>query len=173
MEYKREVMPVIFNNNANNRFRAEIRFDDENGKLSICGICRYGAGQCQDQLMANYATPAKGFTQEMVCKLYHTWERWHLNDMRAGTLTQEAAVREWCGRGNTYDYDRVCNYLKSIGLLYDEGYKYGSSWLKEEVPDDVLEWLFTLPGVGAAYSDIRLPEISDDEFTKILQLSKC
>lgn len=25
------------------------------------------------------------------------------------------------------------------------GYKYGSSWLKEEVPQDILDWLFALP----------------------------
>lgn len=25
------------------------------------------------------------------------------------------------------------------------GYKYGTSWLKEEVPQDVLDWLFSLP----------------------------
>ena len=25
------------------------------------------------------------------------------------------------------------------------GYKYGSAWLYEEVPDDVIEWLFSLP----------------------------
>ena len=25
------------------------------------------------------------------------------------------------------------------------GYKYGSSWLKEEVPQDVIDWLFSLP----------------------------
>lgn len=25
------------------------------------------------------------------------------------------------------------------------GYKYGSSWIKEEVPQDILDWLFALP----------------------------
>lgn len=27
------------------------------------------------------------------------------------------------------------------------GYKYGTSWLKENVPDDVIEWLFSLPDI--------------------------
>lgn len=25
------------------------------------------------------------------------------------------------------------------------GYKYGTSWLMEEVPEDVIDWLFALP----------------------------
>jgi hypothetical protein len=25
------------------------------------------------------------------------------------------------------------------------GYKYGSAWLKEEVPAEVIDWLFALP----------------------------
>ena len=48
---------------------------------------------------------------------------------------------------------------KILGWLYPEdhpdgilckpcpvcGYKYGTSWKKEDVPEDVVEWLFSLP----------------------------
>jgi len=50
----------------------------------------------------------------------------------------------------------------------DNGYRYGSNWLKENVPTDVLEWLFSLPGVGACFSDVCLEEIGEDDFNMIL-----
>lgn len=67
----------------------DIEFTSE-GRLSISGdvreFGRYGnasAGQCQD-LMLELFPESK--------RLYEIWERWHLNDMRAGCEHQRAAA---------------------------------------------------------------------------------
>lgn len=63
----------------------------------------------------------------------------------------ELKEKDCLGRSNT-------EYKKRGRISYSEhelgfigrpcpvcGYKYGTSWLKEEVPQDVIEWLFELP----------------------------
>ena len=79
-------------------------------------------------------------------KLLEIWERWHLNDLHAGTRKQEKAIREWRKKNNItgWAYDKECEYLKSIGLLVDRGYEYGSSWLYEPLPKDVVEFIKSL-----------------------------
>lgn len=77
------------------------------------------------------------------------------------------ALEEW-KRTHSYTYEKACEYLDSVGLLIDNGYKYGTDWLKEEVPIDVLEWLFTLPGTGATFSDVYTPEIKEEDFEALL-----
>ena len=77
-------------------------------------------------------TYAQGWTAWEIQKLWALWDRWHLNDMRAG-----------------------CEHQRALGWTkYDDhpsepcptcGYKYGTAWLTEEVPQDVLEWLAELP----------------------------
>ena len=38
------------------------------------------------------------------------------------------------------DYSKCCDYLESIGLLVDDGYKFGTGWLKRDIPaEDVAE----------------------------------
>lgn len=58
-----------------------------------------------------------------------------------------------------YTGDEGATELKTLGWLKPDehpdgilrkpcpvcGYKYGTSWLKEEVPSDVIDWLFALP----------------------------
>lgn len=138
------------------------------GGLSLYGNGRHGSGQTFEYLTKD--TPASGFTKKDCFRLQQTWERWHLNDCRAGTPKQEEAVRKWRSVADDTSYDAACKMLKSINLLVDDGYKYGTSWLKEEVPNDVLEWLFSLPGKGHTFSDIYLSEINDKDFDVILNL---
>ena len=146
--------------------RVEIRYTS-NGRLSFCGSGYYGSGQCSEALIKGY--PADGYTRKDCFRLKQAWDRWHLNDMRAGTQKQEELVREWKKKFSPeVSYENTCKMLEDTGFLFDNGYKYGSKWLKEEVPNDVLEWLFSLPGEGATFDDIRPIEIGDDEFLKIL-----
>lgn len=112
----------------------------------------------------------RGYTKEMLLELNRVWNRWHLNDMRAGTPEQEKAVRWYLeneGKG-VYSYEAIAQFLETNGLLYDDGYKYGSGWLKEEVPLEVIEWLFTLPGEGDSFDGIFVHEVSDEEFNAII-----
>ena len=93
------------------------------------GNCRGSAGQCQDEIRKG--VPKAPWTKEMVDKLCDIWGRWHLNDMRAGCEHQRALG--WEGESYIGKPCPVC------------GYKYGTAWLKEEVPSGVIKWLESLP----------------------------
>lgn len=124
------------------------------GRLSIVGVegpmrngnARGGFGQI-DVTQNDYIQYAPGWDAELVSKFAQVWERWHLNDMRAGTPAQMQFLRE-----NPVDakypesyYDVASAALKAAGLNPDNGYEFGSAWLKEEVPAEVLEFLASLP----------------------------
>lgn len=73
------------------------------------------------------------FTPEQLTELADLGERWHLNTMRAGCAHQERAV------------DPDGNALTATGYALDNtppcpltGYRYGSSWLVEPLPEDFL-----------------------------------
>lgn len=131
---------------TNGQISADIDLEINNGRLSISGVVYEGArllksernlisaGQCLDD--------AKELLPE---RLVQIWEYWHLNDMRAGTFAQEQALKEVKDSFDRLDwYTQACAYLESIGLLYDNGYKYGSAWLTEELPEDVIEYVKNL-----------------------------
>jgi hypothetical protein len=130
------------------------------GQIGGGGGFREGDGLKIDRL-------APGWTREMVDRLDEIWSAWHGNDMRAGCEHQRA--QGWNRRpidpdkplasyGKHFDGQRSnsWNMLTWVrpdehpdGLLTKEcevcGYKYGTAWLNEPVPDDVLDWLFALP----------------------------
>jgi hypothetical protein len=73
-------------------------------------------------------------------KILKFWKKYHLNDMNAGTSLQMEALKKWRKENNItdYDYTKECEYLKSINLYEDRGYKYGHGWLLEEIPENDL-----------------------------------
>ncbi len=104
-------------------------------------------GQCLDELNETSIRH-----HELWGTIYEFWKKYHLNDMKAGTPEQQKAIDNWLAEGNQYDYDKVCDYLKSIGLYevtytgkacgkyYNhEPYKYGHGWIVNEIPEDDLE----------------------------------
>ena len=141
----------------------EYLFDrNQQWELSISGVegptrngdAYGGCGQCRDLPIEIYAD---GWDADMVDRLRDIWKRWHLNGMRAGSPNQE----EWM-RANPYDRDRhgsdhyawVTGALAQAGLNPDPNYargvdgrpySYGSAWLYEPVPAEVLQWLNDLP----------------------------
>ena len=112
-----------------------LRYDDNKPELSICGYlwnarhtdCVLG-GQCLDRLKDYLGE------DELFNKLYRLWKLHHLNGLHAGTLLQEQALSKIDRKDRDYYYD--CKYLEEIGLLYDGGYKYGTSWLYREIPEE-------------------------------------
>lgn len=100
--------------------------------FSACGKIKFGkqtiiSGQCLD-IINEFLSKDKLFS-----KIYKFWKKYHLNDLHAGTPKQEKALKKVKLIGANY-YDEACEYLKSINLYEDNGYKYGSGWLKEEIP---------------------------------------
>ena len=157
------------NPRATDRCFARIEWDGK--RLSICGVegpkangdCWGGCGQCR----GDGWLPGGDFTPAQLAEFIATWERWHLNDMRAGCEHQRA--EGWDKRPIDPDkpldsYGRHCgpdgpltwNMLTWVspkdhpdGLMTVPcptcGYRFGTRWLTEEVPDEVLAFLLSLP----------------------------
>ena len=106
------------------------------------------SGQCYEEIMDTYNKAPKQKQFELLQKICAVWERWHLNDLRAGTPRQMAALRELKkSQGKIGDYDAQLKYLESRNLVEDNGYKYGSAWLFEPLPQDVLNFIQKLIGI--------------------------
>ena len=101
------------------------------GRLSMSGDYGNSYGQIVDNIK-----PKTNAQQELV----DIWNEWHLNDMHSGTEKQEEALYKHFGNKNV-DYVEQCEYLKSIDLYEDNGYKYGTSWLVRELPEDIVDTL--------------------------------
>ena len=116
--------------------------------LSVCGgiwnathtdmvIC----GQCLDEMLELDSLSHN----PLFIKIHRLWQLYHLNDMHSGTVKQENAIDDARKSGkHICCYEDSCKYLESIGLLEDDGYKYGSSWLYREIPDDDLKEIISL-----------------------------
>jgi hypothetical protein len=130
-----------------------------NRELSICGVagpwhsgnCAGSCGQC-DEGLEKISVFHKGWSKEKAGKLRQVWNDWHLNHMRPGCVHQA----EWdtskmleMPDGKEKEAGWVTIDEHPEGLLCKPcpvcGYKYGSAWNKEEVPDGVLDWLRALP----------------------------
>lgn len=121
------------------------------GNLSISGVegllrsgnARGGCGQIVMSLTATmFNEYAPDWDVVKVARFLDVWNNWHLNDMQAGTPKQTAYLKQ---KGDKLNYDESKAVLKTAGLEPDDGYRYGSKWLKVDVPDDVLGFLQALP----------------------------
>ena len=134
---------------------AKVEFRD--GKLSITGVegplpsgnAHGGCGQISMHMDAKYLmdlTPAPGWSKATVRQFVQIWDRWHLNDRRAGTPAQMAELdkHEFPGYPKSY-YEWAKETLATVGLEPDAGYSYGSEWLRVDVPVEVLAFLGSLP----------------------------
>ncbi len=81
--------------------------------------------------------------KEKLVKLLVIWKRWHLNDLVPGTRKQMEVIRKWRKKNNISEwaYEKECEVLKEKGLLTDKGYKYGTAWLYEPLPKEVIEFV--------------------------------
>lgn len=138
------------------------------GNLSITGVegplvsgsCRGSCGQIVDtlsQVRAREWRFADGWSAALLSRFLRAWASWHLNNLRAGSPRQ----REWLA-ANPIDpgdctltrshYAVACERLAEAGLNPDTEflfgglpYRYGTAWLREEIPSDVLGFLVSLP----------------------------
>ena len=138
-----------------------VKIEFSNGRLSITGVhgpqangnARGGCGQIRDTVR-EVSRYAPGWDAAMVADLVAIWDRWHLNDLTAGSPRQEEWLREHPIE-YTYPeshYGKATTALATAGLNPDtehvhEGtpYQYGHAWLREDVPGDILERLQAFP----------------------------
>lgn len=90
-------------------------------------------GQCCNRIAGYFPEDKRA------ARMVEIWERYHLNDMRAGTPGQEGAIKAFKAMGWKYDYSEACAKLAAIGLNPDKGYEYGHAWLFEEIPADIIK----------------------------------
>lgn len=117
----------------------------KNGELSMVGRVWLPSrrdtalgGQCEWSIDPALLQPE---FRERFIEIRGVWDRWHLNDMNAGSPAQEAALRAKFPK-DSGSYELHIAYLKEIGIYNDpdlDGYKYGSKWLREELPQEVLD----------------------------------
>ena len=108
-------------------------------------------GQCDDTLLELLNKLSEEQIRKCIAEVGHDdlldlrkilalWQRWHLNDFHAASDKQQAALDKFEAEfGKHLDYDQGCAFLKLIDLYEDRGYRYGSSWLREMVPDDAID----------------------------------
>lgn len=114
------------------RLHVSVELKDGCFSACCCGPAIYW-GQCLDR-----AQKELNINNPVMTEIVRLWKLYHLNDMKAGDKEQEKAVKEYT-KNNPYDYDDVCKYLETKGLLVHNGYRYGTAWLKEEIPAEDLQ----------------------------------
>lgn len=133
------------------------------GSLGGCGqICMEFEHENPDDNDYRYDHPikpeeinfAKGWNRKLWLKLLTIWKKWHLNDMQAGCEHQRAMG--WnkikLDDSKPLSYDNMASWKRPEdhpkGVLTKPcpicGYKYGTAWLKVDVPSEVLNFLRNL-----------------------------
>lgn len=141
-----------------------IKYDPIKKSLSITGVegplhngdCRGSCGQINvhEWEPVQYT---EGYDAQTIARLRDIWREHHLNDLRAGSPAQRAYLKANPMPNTSDHYRDACKALRTAGLNPDptyihngKPYAYGSAWLREDVPQEVLEWLFSLPTTGAS-----------------------
>lgn len=112
----------------------------------------YQGGQCVDSIAEYFPDDSK------LARMVRIWERWHLNDMKAGSPAQMAWLES---HPEIKGYDEKTAALAAAGLNPDPGYmhngkpyKYGTAWLKETIPAEIIQeirdWGGSINGVDPA-----------------------
>jgi hypothetical protein len=126
-----------------------------NGELSISGVegpldsgnALGGCGQIVDGL-TDIVAFAPGWNKTLMREFRSIWREWHLNHMVPGTPEQMAFLKT-TAKGERQTYDWAVGTLRDAGLISVEyegkPYRYGTAWLKKEVPADVIDFLKSLP----------------------------
>jgi len=148
---------LTFHDLENNLINLEIEISKD-GRFSISGDCGQSSGQIHEHIKPK---------NEEHKRLLEIWANYHLNDLHAGTEKQERALEEWRKKNKIegWAYEKEVKFLKSKKLYSDKGYKYGSNWLKRELPHTLETELKTL------IQTIRRQETKRKENFKILSFS--
>ena len=146
-------LPKIDFNNIGKKINAvDLEISFENGCFAASGTiwnniksdC-IAAGQILGEISKFYPN------NKLVKKIVSIWSQYHLNDLTPGSPKQMAYLKSLSKPSNAEFYTWECEQLKKVNLLIDESffhnyepYKYGSSWLKTEIPENVQQEIFSI-----------------------------
>lgn len=143
---KKVIMPVKAKTYGGRWFHTHIFIEYTDGRLSITGVegalasgnCLGSCGQIDMDYRKGHLGKdfqmIDGWTLPMFRKLLAIWDKWHLNDLKAGCEHQRALG--WEADGYDKHPSEPCPTC---------GYKFGTAWHMVAVPNDVIAWLFSLP----------------------------
>lgn len=115
--------------------------------LTISGATYKGGLNCQQiDAINKYRSRVPEWKLRDFDRLMQIWRDYHLNDLTAGTFTQEKAIQEW-KKTHKYNYDGARRYLEECGLLVDKGHTYGADWLCRPIPFEDIDFLMKLPKI--------------------------
>lgn len=128
----------------------------EDGELSISGVVNPkpngDCDSCGQLILGGWeiGTYAPGWSAELDRAFAAIWRRWHLNHMVPGSPAQESFLREIGKVSGGYTAARdalvVAGLEPDTGYIVDgKPYSYGSMWLREDLPDEVVDFLTSLP----------------------------
>ena len=117
--------------------------------FSMCGSADKNSSGDQgiERLIDEYGVRIPPDQANDIYHLLDIWRRYHLNNMHPGTLKQERAIESWEKREVGYSYTAASDYLKSIGLYKDRGYKYGTGWLICPIPAYEVKFIIDLHSI--------------------------
>lgn len=161
MENFRKVVHIGTTEEDNRFARVFCRIKYEHERLSICGVVGPlpsgdALGSCGQIKVGEleFTKFAEGWNQQKVEMLQTIWDKYHLNNLIAGSPAQELYLDNNPISDHMNHYDIAVERLTAAGLNPDpnyqnpmtgEQYRYGSAWLRKEVPEWALQWLSELP----------------------------
>jgi hypothetical protein len=139
---------IDYNNSGRHNCLVTIEWSLEGGRFSASGSIWnprktdiYSGGQNLEEI-------AKLFpSHKLAQRIIDVWRAWHLNDMKAGSPAQEAWLKTNPVKAVYPEshYEKAGAALAAAGLNPDPScihngapYRYGSAWLKVELPTDVI-----------------------------------
>lgn len=131
------------NNKKENLVTVEVNLNNKEGK----GFCFSASGMIWNRIKSDILCGGQNLDEikklipnnETFNFIFDMWTKYHLNDLNVGTIKQTEALKDFKG-----DYTERCNYLQSLDLLIDDGYKYDSAWLFREIPKNDLDKIIEL-----------------------------
>lgn len=131
----------------------EVNYDGN--RLSIVGYIKFrngiidSCGQIKDEIIELYANKELELFigREIFLKLMDIWDKWHLNDLKAGCKHQERLIKHLV-KIYGLDFFKIDNIMKikEFNRCSICGYRYGSKWLKINVPEKVIKFLNAILG---------------------------
>jgi hypothetical protein len=115
--------------------------------LSMCG----NGGQNREETADISSYKELFITEQDLQKIIEVWERWHLNESKAGCIHMDKPEK-----GKAWDSKE----WERLSLQCPNGYKYGSAWLVEILPENVIA------EVIAIFEKYNKPEHTEQQTNK-------